>query len=126
MSDKTLTCRDCGQEFAFTAGEQAFYAERGFSEPMRCPSCRSRRKAERNATSGGYDNGGYSDSGGYGGGGGGGGGGYSSGPRQLYPAVCSNCGRDTEVPFMPRTDKPVYCRECFQQQRSQQPRYSDF
>jgi hypothetical protein len=55
MSDRTLTCRDCGQAFTFTAGEQAFYAERGFSEPQRCPSCRSARKAQR--ASQGYDSG---------------------------------------------------------------------
>ena len=63
-------------------------------------------------------------SGGYGGGGSyssGGGGGYSSGPRQMYPATCSECGRDTEVPFQPRSDKPVYCRECFQLRRSAAP-----
>ncbi|MFN8592495.1 MAG: zinc-ribbon domain containing protein [Thermomicrobiales bacterium] len=132
MSDRTLTCRDCGQAFTFTAGEQAFYQERGFSEPQRCPSCRSARKAQRNSQ--GYDSGysggggGYS-SGGYGGssyssGGGYSSGGersYSSGPRQMYPAVCSECGRETEVPFMPRSDKPVYCRECFQLRRSAAP-----
>ena len=139
MSDRTLTCRDCGQAFTFTAGEQAFYAERGFSEPQRCPSCRSARKAQRAnqgfdsgyGGGGGYSSGGYSggggsySSGGYGGGGGGGyssgGGGYSSGPRQMYPAVCSECGRETEVPFQPRTDKPVYCRECFQLRRAAAP-----
>src|SRR5919107_3875738 len=122
MSDRTLTCRDCGQAFTFTAGEQAFYAERGFSEPQRCPSCRSARKAQRasqgydsgGSGGGGYSSGGYSGGGSYSAGGGGyssGGGGYSSGPRQMYPAVCSECGRDTEVPFEPRSDKPVYCRE---------------
>jgi CxxC-x17-CxxC domain-containing protein len=110
MSDRTLTCRDCGQAFVFTAGEQAFYQERGFSEPQRCPDCRARRKAER-SSAGGYDG----NSGGYTGGGSysAGGGGYSSGPRQMYPAVCSNCGQPTEVPFQPRSDKPVYCRDCF-------------
>jgi len=129
MSDRTLTCRDCGQAFTFTAGEQAFYQERGFSEPQRCPSCRQARKAQRQAS--GYDTGGYGggssySSGGYGGGGGGysggGGGGYSSGPRQMYPAVCSNCGKETEVPFEPRSDKPVYCRECFQARKAMAPR----
>ena len=140
MSDRTLTCRDCGQAFTFTAGEQAFYAERGFSEPQRCPSCRSARKAQR--TSQGYDSSGYGGGGGYSSGGGysggssyssggysGGGGGYSSGggreyssgPRQMYPATCSESGRDTEVPFQPRTDKPVYCRECFQLRRTAAP-----
>src|ERR687891_1080309 len=66
LTDRTITCRDCGEAFTFTAGEQAFYAERGYSEPQRCPSCRSARKAQR--ASQGYDSG-------YGGGGGGGGGG---------------------------------------------------
>ena len=128
MSDRTLTCRDCGQEFTFTAGEQAFYQERGFSEPQRCQSCRASRKAQRSAS--GYDSGGYSgggsySSGGYGDGGGGSGG-YSSGPRQMYPAVCSSCGKDTEVPFQPRNDKPVYCRECFQERRASTPRYGSY
>jgi len=65
--------------------------------------------------SGGGSGGGYS--------GGGGGGGYSSGPRQMYPAVCSSCGKETEVPFQPRNDKPVYCRECCQLRRSTAPSY---
>ncbi len=132
MSDRTLTCRDCGQAFTFTAGEQAFYQERGFSEPQRCQSCRAQRKAQR-ADSGYGSGGGYSGGGGgysagsYGNGGGyGGGGGYSSGPRQMYPAVCSNCGKDTEVPFQPRNDKPVYCRECFQDRRAAAPRYGSY
>jgi CxxC-x17-CxxC domain-containing protein len=123
MSDRTLTCRDCGQEFVFTAGEQAFYQERGYSEPQRCAACRAQRKAQR--ASSGYDSGGY----GGGGGGyarGGGGGGYGGGYRQMYPAVCASCGKETEVPFQPRTDKPVYCRECFQQQRSGGSRYSNY
>ncbi len=126
MSDRTLTCRDCGQAFTFTAGEQAFYQERGFSEPQRCANCRAERKAQRNASgdAGGYSSGGggYSSGGGGYSSGGGGGGGYSSGPRQLFPAVCSSCGKDTEVPFQPSSDKPVYCRECFQERRASAPR----
>ena len=133
MSDRTLTCRDCGQAFTSTAGEQAFYQERGFSEPQRCPSCRAARKAQRTAGGDSYGGGSYSggggsySSGGYGNGGGySGGGGYSSGPRQMYPAVCSNCGKETEVPFEPRSDKPVYCRECFQSRRASTPRYGNY
>ena len=114
--DQTITCRDCGEAFTFTAGEQAFYAERGYSQPQRCANCRAERKAQRAAS--GYDSG--SSSGGYSSGGGGG---YSSGPRQMYPAVCSSCGKETEVPFQPRNDKPVYCRECFQERRSAAPSY---
>lgn len=129
--DRTLTCRDCGQAFTFTAGEQAFYQERGFSDPQRCPACRQARKAQRNSS--GYDSGGYGgggggySSGGYSGGSyGGGGGGYSNAPRQMYPAICSNCGKETEVPFQPRNDKPVYCRECFQERRSAAPRFDSY
>jgi CxxC-x17-CxxC domain-containing protein len=132
VADKTLTCSDCGMEFAFTEREQAFYAEKGFSEPRRCPSCRASRKAARGAegggsgygggssysSGGGYDSGyggggGYS-SGGYSGGGGGGGGGYrSSAPREMFDATCSNCGKDAKVPFRPTNGKPVYCSDCF-------------
>ena len=138
MSDRTLTCRDCDQEFTFTSGEQEFYTERGFSEPQRCPTCRQARKSQRTQSSGSsYANGGggYSSGGGggYGGGGysSGGGGGYSSGggygggggggQRQFHPAVCSECGQETEVPFAPTPGKPVYCRDCFQARRA--PRY---
>jgi CxxC-x17-CxxC domain-containing protein len=111
-ADTTLTCRDCGQAFTFTSGEQDFYASRGFSEPTRCPSCRQARKAQR-------DSGGYGDSYGgdsYGGGSYGGGyGGGSRGAREMFTATCSSCGKDAQVPFQPRGDKPVYCSDCFSQ-----------
>ncbi len=106
-ADQTLTCRDCGQSFTFTSGEQEFYTSRGFSEPTRCPDCRAARKAERNAGGGGYSS--YGSSGGYGGGAG------RSGPRQMYSATCSSCGQEAQVPFQPSNDKPVYCSDCFQQ-----------
>jgi CxxC-x17-CxxC domain-containing protein len=125
-SDKTLTCADCGQEFVFTASEQDFYAQRGFTEPRRCASCRASRKAARNAESGGgggsygsYGAGGGYSAGGTGGGGyGGGGGGYRDrGPREMFAATCSNCGREAQVPFRPTSGKPVYCSDCFRSQR---------
>jgi CxxC-x17-CxxC domain-containing protein len=121
-SDKTLTCADCGQEFVFTASEQDFYAQRGFTEPRRCPSCRASRKAARNAESGGSSYGGYGASGGYSAGGyggaGGGGGGYRDrGPREMFAATCSNCGREAQVPFRPTSGKPVYCSDCFRSMR---------
>ncbi len=104
-ADKTLTCADCGQSFTFSEGDQAFYAERGFSEPRRCPSCRAARKAQRDSGSGG----------GYGGGAGYGdrGSGYGRAPREMHDATCSNCGKPTQVPFKPTSGKPVYCNECF-------------
>lgn len=93
-TDKSLTCVDCGASFTFSAEDQEYHASRGFTnEPKRCQSCRDARKAER--------------------GGGRSYGGYSSSPRQMYPAVCAECGQKTEVPFEPRGDRPVYCRDCF-------------
>ncbi len=95
-TDKTLTCRDCGVDFIFSESEQAFFAEKGFTnEPGRCPSCRANKRN-------------------------GDGRGRSGGDRQMYEVICDGCGATTQVPFQPRGDKPVYCRECFQRQN---PRY---
>ncbi|MBI2862973.1 MAG: zinc-ribbon domain containing protein [Chloroflexi bacterium] len=105
MEDKTLTCRDCGNEFVFTASEQEFFAQKGFTnEPGRCPECRAARKA---TSRGGYssDRGGSYSSGGY------------SRQREMFPAVCAQCGKETQVPFQPRNDRPVYCSECYSSQR---------
>src|SRR5262245_30253355 len=103
-ADKNLTCSDCGEQFVFTESEQQFFADRGFTEPRRCPSCRAARKAQQ-GSSGGYGG----SSGGYGGSSGG----YSRGPREMFDATCSNCGKATQVPFRPTQGKPVYCNECF-------------
>jgi CxxC-x17-CxxC domain-containing protein len=114
MADKTLTCRDCGNTFTFTEGEQDFYGQKGYSDPGRCPNCRAAKKASRD--SGGY--GSYSGSyggGSYGGGGYSSGGGYGRSERTMTKVVCSNCGKETEVPFVPRGDRPVYCSDCFSQ-----------
>ena len=120
MSDRTLTCSDCGSEFTFTVGEQEFYTQRGYSEPRRCQPCRQARKAQRNQGGDSYSSGGFGgNGGGYRSSGGGGG-----GQRQFYPAVCSECGQETEVPFAPTPGKPVYCRDCFQSRRG--PRYSSY
>jgi len=108
-TDKVLACADCGQEFTFTASEQQFFADRQFSEPRRCPSCRAARKASRG------------DGGGYSSGGGGGyssGGGYERAPREMFSATCASCGREAQVPFRPSGAKPVYCSDCFKSQRS--------
>ena len=103
LSDQTLYCRDCNQEFVFTVGEQEFYASHNLTNaPTRCPSCRAARKAQSN---GGYNS---SRSGG----------GGSREPRQMYTAICSNCGNEAQVPFQPRGDKPVYCSDCYQPQKS--------
>ncbi len=99
MADQTLTCTDCGKQFTFTESEQEFYRSKGFSTPGRCPDCRAARKAQR-------------ESGGYGRGGG-----YGTGERQMYQVVCAQCGKNTEVPFQPRGDRPVYCSDCFRAQQ---------
>jgi CxxC-x17-CxxC domain-containing protein len=119
--DKTLTCRDCGTEFTFTAGEQEFYAQKGFDNaPTRCQNCRRARKSQRNDSYGserayGGGGGGYNS---YGNGGGyGGGGSYAQRERVQHETTCSQCGRTTTVPFVPRGDRPVYCNDCFSQQR---------
>ena len=97
--DRNLTCQDCGTSFVFTADDQQYHAQKGFSnEPKRCPNCRQARRND--------------------GGGGGGGGGYSRGPREMHPATCAQCGKQTEVPFLPRGDRPVYCSDCFNKQPS--------
>ena len=87
FSDKTIVCKDCGQSFTFTASEQEFYAEKGFTnEPQRCKNCRTARK--QSSPRGGGD-------------------------RQMYDAVCAGCGKPCKVPFKPRSDRPVYCSDCF-------------
>ena len=94
FTDKTLQCFDCGDTFTFTAEEQEFFASKGYiNEPKRCPSCRQARKAQR------YGNSGYRF------------------PRQMFPAVCAECGKETEVPFETREGRPVYCRECYEKIR---------
>ena len=96
FQDLNLTCKDCGQPFVFTAGEQKFYQEKGFAnQPTRCPNCRQAKKATFN----------------------GGGGGRSAGPRQMFDVTCAKCQKATQVPFQPRGDKPVYCSDCFKEMR---------
>lgn len=90
FDDKTLVCRDCGSEFVFTSGEQAFYAEKGFqNEPTRCKGCRDNRKANR----------------------------ASGEAREMFDTVCADCGKPTRVPFIPKNDRPIYCSECFAAKR---------
>jgi CxxC-x17-CxxC domain-containing protein len=93
--DEMLNCVDCGRQFAFTAGEQQFYASKGFqNKPNRCPDCRQARKQMRSQSGGGAGGGGQRN-------------------REMFQATCSQCGGVAEVPFQPRGDKPVYCRDCF-------------
>lgn len=91
FEDKKLVCADCGNEFIFSADEQAYYAEKGFeNEPKRCKPCRGKRK-ER---------------------------GRGRGAREMHKATCADCGNETEVPFKPTTGKPIYCAACYRKRRS--------
>ncbi|HEY0755508.1 MAG TPA: zinc-ribbon domain containing protein [Ktedonobacteraceae bacterium] len=100
MNEQILYCRDCGREFAFTVGEQEFYARHELTNlPGRCPDCRVVRKQSGNAQVGGDSKA------------------QNNGGRTLYPAVCAGCGRTTQVPFQPRPGgRPVYCNDCYQLQ----------
>ena len=90
-ADKTLNCKECGAEFIFTAGEQEFYAERGFvNEPQRCKGCRDARKNS------------------------------ARGEREMFVATCAACGSEAKVPFRPREDRPVYCSECFSKLKAEE------
>jgi len=104
FEDKTLTCSDCGASFTFSAGEQESFQSRGYTnEPKRCTECREARKAERNGSSGNsYGN---RNSGSY------------SSDRQMYSAVCAECGKSTTVPFEPRQGRPVYCSDSYRKVR---------
>ncbi|MBN2240580.1 MAG: zinc-ribbon domain containing protein [Dehalococcoidales bacterium] len=90
LQEKSIQCSDCGATFIFSVEEQEFYQSKGFTnEPKRCPDCRRARKSNN------YSSGGYSTR------------------REMYPVICAQCGKETEVPFQPTGNKPVYCRECF-------------
>ena len=89
--DRSLTCRDCAEEFIFSAGEQAFFATKGLTnDPQRCPACRAVAKRAR----------------------------ASEGPREFHAAICGACGGQAIVPFAPRNDRPVYCSSCFDKVRA--------
>ena len=101
FQDKSLQCASCGREFTFTAGEQEFYASRGLqNEPKRCPECRQARRSERGGNT------------------------ATRPPRQMFAAVCAQCGKETEVPFEPRDNRPVYCSDCFGKMRASKQRSS--
>src|SRR4051794_729668 len=103
MTDRTLTCAQCGQDFTFSAEDQQYHAERGYQDPKRCPTCRAERRANRGDSGGSYGGSSY-------------GGGYDRPQRQMFSATCARCGKEALVPFEPRGDKPVYCSDCYQPQ----------
>lgn len=102
--DKMLTCRECGNEFVWTAGEQQFYSEKGLvNTPSRCADCRRQRRASSGGSSMGRDR-------------------APRGERNVnrvqFPVVCASCGKETTVPFEPKHERPVYCSDCFDRVRT--------
>jgi CxxC-x17-CxxC domain-containing protein len=84
--DETLVCKECGNEFVFTAGEQKFYKEKGFmNKPKSCKACRDAKKNAGRA------------------------------PREYFTTVCAKCGGEAKVIFQPSNDRPVYCSACFEE-----------
>ncbi len=95
FEDRTIVCCDCSEEFVFDADEQQFYADKGFeNDPKRCKPCRQKKKDSRNSSRGG-----------------------GFGQREMHDVVCADCGENTQVPFKPSGDRPVYCRDCYQKKR---------
>lgn len=90
--DRSLTCQDCGQTFTFSVDDQEYHAGKGYDDPKRCLPCRQARRRERGQGS------------------------YGRGERQMYPALCDDCGKETQVPFQPSGDRPVYCSDCFRRE----------
>lgn len=89
LADQTIKCRDCSRDFVWTAQEQEFYQSKGFTNPPgRCPECREAKKQQ------------------------------GFGQRQMFKIKCASCGKDAEVPFEPKGDRPVYCGECFAKQKT--------
>jgi len=101
--DQSIKCVDCGEQFLFTAGEQAFYASKGLTNaPTRCKACRDARKQQRaEAPRGSRDRGGPA----------------RGGSRELHDVVCAACGAATQVPFLPVASRPVYCKNCYEAHR---------
>ena len=82
--DKTLVCKECGAEFVFSAGEQEFYASRGFqNEPQRCKACRDKKKEASKA------------------------------PREMHTAICAKCGKGVRVKTEVKDGKKIrVCAKC--------------
>ncbi len=102
-NDITIVCKDCGRKFVFRSDEQSFYLEKGYNEPTRCKDCRTVRKNTStlpiSRPSGDRSsNGGLTQ-------------------RDMFPAACASCGKQTQVPFKPTNGKPVYCSDCYSRNR---------
>ena len=90
FQEKFIPCSDCGTTFTFTTVEQEYFQSRGYTnDPKRCLPCRQTRQAEHTGSN------------------------YMTN-RTMFPTTCTDCGKDTEVPFEPISGRPVYCSQCYQ------------
>lgn len=88
FADQNLKCKDCGADFVWTASEQEFYQQKGFTNaPVRCPACREVKKEQRMTD------------------------------RKMYPITCGQCGKQDTVPFEPKGDRPILCQDCFRKSK---------
>jgi CxxC-x17-CxxC domain-containing protein len=115
FQDRTLTCVECSQPFTFSADDQQYHREKGYTnEPKRCPNCRQARRSSNYGSSSygsrSYGSSSYGSSG------------YGRSQREMHDAVCAQCGKNTQVPFRPSGDRPVYCSDCFSKQPASSPR----
>jgi len=98
FQDRMLKCIDCGTDFVFTAGEQLFFHDKQFrNEPKRCKTCKSKRVSVLGVAQSRPGSQGHA--------------------KVETQAVCSQCGKQTTVPFRPTQGRPVLCRECFREKR---------
>ena len=89
FEDKEIVCKDCQNKFAWTARDQEFYQEKGYSAPQRCKDCRMKFKQQRDNR----DN------------------------QQKFEITCSQCGKQDTVTFEPRDPSTILCTECFYKKR---------
>ena len=96
---KSLKCSDCGINFTFSVEDQEFFQSKGYTnEPKRCPTCRQASRSQQSGNNS-YESSGYRPQ------------------REMFPAKCAECGKDTTVPFEPRNGRPVYCSDCYRKVR---------
>ena len=107
-TDKALNCRDCGQSLVFSAGEQEFFASKGFTKSQRgVPTAGRSGRAIRPVTQAVAIRAAVIRVA------------TIRQERQMFSAICSQCGKEARVPFQPREDRPVYCSDCFALQRGE-------
>lgn len=105
LKDMSLICHDCGEAYVFSVEEQQAFRAKGRNHaPKRCSACRAARAARKPAQNKEkeYNTPTFT----------------ATAPRQLYTVICTECGKETQVPFEPRVGRPVYCGDCYHKVRT--------